>query len=91
MFTSYLRINGIRIFLAIGGLASVLFAPWWVPLLCMLILSLRYPAWEVLAIGLLMDFMWLPGGVGFSIPLFTILVICIVWMFGPLRNQLLTS
>lgn len=73
------------------GSAGALFASWWLALLCMVLLALRYPAWEVLAIGFLIDLVWLPGGDGFSIPLFTLGAIVMVWIFAPLRARFLNS
>jgi hypothetical protein len=86
---SYRPETVVRILLALAGLFGALFAPWWVPLICMILLSLRYPAWEVPLTGLLMDLVWLPSGGHFAIPLFTILGIIIVWLAAPLRRQLL--
>ncbi len=79
----------VRACVGLAGVASALIAPWWVPALCMLFLALRYPAWEVLFIGILVDLIWLPG-TDFSMPLFTIGAITIVWLFAPLRDQFLT-
>jgi len=79
----------VRVCVAIVGFAGVLFAPWWVPAICMLLLSLRYAAWEVPLIGLCMDFVWLPSGAHVAIPLFTILGVMVVWLASPLRRQLL--
>lgn len=78
----------IRIIVALVGIVSAFFAPWWVPLVCMVVLALRFPAWEVLFIGLVMDLLWLPGE-GFEIPFFLIAGIVLVWVCAPLRNQFL--
>lgn len=82
--------TSIRIAIALLGITSVLFAPWWVPLLCMIVLSLRYPAWEVPLIGLFMDLMWLPA-TGFELPLFLIGGILLIWICAPLRSQFIRS
>ncbi len=79
----------VRACVSLVGALGVFFAPWWVPALCILFLAIRYPAWEALFIGLLVDLMWLPA-LGFSAPLFTIGAITIVWLFAPLRSQFLT-
>src|SRR3989344_1387333 len=53
------------------GIAGAFFLPWWVPLACMIGLSLRYPAWEVLFLGLVIDLhciglqSWYSAEVGF--------------------------
>lgn len=79
-----------RITFAVLGIISVLFAPPWVPLLCIVVLSVRYRAWEAIAIGAFMDLTWLPSGPAIhSLPLFTIAAIVIVWGFEPLRAQFL--
>jgi hypothetical protein len=78
----------VRVLLAATAVVGVFFAPWWVPALCMLLLSLRYPAWEVPLIGLLMDLVWLPGA-HVALPLYMIFGIVVVWAASPLRRQLL--
>ncbi|MBI5457158.1 hypothetical protein HY971_00310 [Candidatus Kaiserbacteria bacterium] len=84
----YPSATSIRVILALIGFLGIFFAPWWVPLICIIALSLRYPAWEVPIIGLLMDLLWLPGE-GFQIPLFLIGSIALVWVCAPLRSQFL--
>lgn len=88
MSTLYLSGTSIRTSIALLGLLGALFAPWWVPLICMVVLSVCYPAWEVLVIALVMDLVWLPG-TGFELPLFLIGGIALVWMCEPLRRQFL--
>lgn len=78
----------IRVLVASAGILGAFFAPWWVPLICMAVLALRYPAWEVLFIGLIMDLLWLPGE-GFEMPFFLIAGIVSVWICAPLRSQFL--
>lgn len=78
----------VRVLVALAGFLGVLFAPWWVTPVCMVLLSLRYAAWEVPLMGFCMDCLWLPGG-HFSVPVFTILGIVVVWFASPLRRQLL--
>lgn len=78
----------IRSVIGLVGIAGAFFLPWWVPLVCMIGLALRYPAWEVLLIGLVMDLLWLPGQ-GFELPVFLIAGIALVWICAPLRQQFL--
>ncbi|MBM3261144.1 hypothetical protein FJY93_01860 [Candidatus Kaiserbacteria bacterium] len=84
----------LRITIASIGFLSILTGPWWVPLVCMILLSARWVAWEALAIGLLMDFIWQGSGT-FAIsswhtwPLFTIVAIILLWAFDPLRRRFL--
>jgi hypothetical protein len=79
----------VRVLLSLAGFFGVLFAPWWFVLACMILLSLRYAAWEVPLIGLFMDFVWLPTSGHIAVPVFTLLGIAIVWIASPLRKQLL--
>ena len=78
----------VRVLLAILGFAGALFAPWPFPVLCMILLSLRFAAWEVPLIGFFIDMMWLPGN-HFMIPYFMIFGIALVWLASPVRRQLL--
>jgi hypothetical protein len=72
------------------ALFGVFFLPPLFVFACALILCVRYRAWEVLFIGLLMDYLWLPSGSTFSmIPLATLIAIALVWLFEPLRTQFL--
>jgi hypothetical protein len=71
------------------GVASVFFAPLWGVALVALLLSLRWRAWEVLFLGVLVDILWFPSGFAFGIPLATVLSVVLVWLFEPLRAQLL--
>ena len=80
--------NSIRIFLGIFGALAVLFGPAWLPVVPMVLLSIRFRAWEAMVLGLFMDFMWLPW---FGVPMFLILSIILVWIFEPLRKELLLA
>jgi len=81
-----------RIALGILGVLGAIFAPPWILLLIMSFLAFRYPAWEVLLIGLLIDLLWLPSGpLTQSLPLFTIVALVLVWGFEPLRSEFLIS
>ena len=80
----------IRIIIAAIGFLGAVFAPPWVALSCIVLLSLRYRAWEVIVLGLTVDFMWLPGGPSTHLfPIFTIVALIIVWGLEPLRLQFL--
>ena len=81
----------IRTSIALAGIASIFVAPWWVPVLCIVLLSVRYPAWEVLIIALFMDLLWLPGDEGFGLPLFLMASAALVWMCAPLRAKFLRN
>lgn len=89
---SYLSARNTRLALGAIGIGSVFFAPPWVPLLVMVVLAIRYPAWEVPLIGLAVDLLWFtPGGaegLG-TLPFFTIAGIALVWGFELLRREFL--
>lgn len=78
-----------RLPIALIGFAGVFIALPWVPLVCVLILSARYRAWEAILLGLLADFVWLPTLSWGHLPLVTMLALLIVWGFEPLRAQFL--
>ena len=88
-------LNNARAPLGVALFASVLFLPPYVVAAVACIIAARWRAWEVIAAGMLMDFLWLPSPVSFlsldTLPLATF--ICIVAVFGlePLRRQLLVG
>ena len=86
---SFLPVASIRIALGVAGIAGALIVAPWVTLLVMIILALRYRAWEVLVLGLLVDLLWFPGLSQGVFPLFTIAGLALVWGFEPLRREFL--
>ena len=80
--------NSTRILLGLWGLWAVLFGPWWLPLVPIVLLSMRFRAWEGIFLGLLMDFLWLPA---YHVPFYFLGALAIVWFFEPLREELLLS
>ncbi len=81
--------NLVRIAIGAIGFVSALFAPPWVPLIAMVLIALRFRAWEVPLMGVFMDLLWLPGSFFYPIPLFSIAAIVLVWGLEPLRNEFL--
>lgn len=82
-----------RVAFALLALLSAFFAPPYLTLFLMAVLSLRYAAWEVILVGFLVDCLWFtPFGaesfLGF-IPLFTIAGFLLVWGLEPLRREFL--
>lgn len=77
----------LRVCIAVVGFASAIFLPWWVAVICIVLLAIRWRAWEAILLGLFMDLLWLPAS-GF--PLFTIGAIVVVWALEPLRLEFLT-
>jgi len=80
-----------RTTLAICGVFAAIFAPPWVTIICMGLLAFRYPAWEVVFIGLLTDFLWMPPGLFPPLPIFTVTGLILVWGLEPLRKEFLFS
>jgi hypothetical protein len=81
----------IRVIVGLFGFTSIFFLSPIFVFLAVIILSVRYRAWEALFMGLILDFMWSPGGsMMMLIPFATLLSIFIVWALEPLRSELLT-
>ena len=78
-----------RIGITIGTIIALLFAS---PLFVVLgigALALRWRAWEVLLIGLLIDMIYVPLGGFLGIPFpATIIALLVVWGLEPFRDQL---
>lgn len=68
------------------ALAGIFVGPWWITPFAMLLLALRFQAWEVPCIGLCADVLW--GAHGF-LPLYTLFGLILTWVFEPLRERLL--
>ena len=85
--------SNIRILLTTLLFVSVFFAPSWMVAVLAIALALRWRAWEVVAAGIFMDFLWLPSFVFFTtfdvFPLATLASIILVVALEPLRRQLL--
>ncbi|MBI4087973.1 hypothetical protein HY418_01150 [Candidatus Kaiserbacteria bacterium] len=89
----YRVLDNARLVLSGVGFVGAIFLPPWVPLLAMLLLSLRYSAWEIPAIGFFVDILWLaPSSGGFfaSLPIFTLAGLVLLWLLEPLRREFLT-
>lgn len=79
-----------RTALALSGFLAAITLPPWVAILCMVILCVRYRAWEVLFIGMIIDLTWLPSGISIhALPLCTGIALLLVWGLEPLRRQFL--
>ena len=83
--------NILRFFLAALGFLGAIFFPPWIPGLSIIALSLRFRAWEVPLIGLVIDLLWRPLHGIEVLPLFTIGAIVIVWGLEPLRKEFLAT
>lgn len=85
--------TNIRLTLGTLLFVSVLFMPPYVTAVFALALALRWRAWEVVAAGIFMDFLWLPASVPFTsfqvLPYATLISIVVVVCLEPLRRQLL--
>lgn len=78
----------VRCVLAGIGFCSVVVGYPWLAGIVMLLLALRYRAWEILGIGVAMDLLWLPSGIS-ALPLFTIGAIVLLWGLESFRNEIL--
>ena len=78
-----------RILLVLAGVVSAIFFVPWITLVCMIILSARYYAWEVVLLGLFVDLLWLPSSATFSVPYFALIGLLLMWGFEPLRKEIL--
>lgn len=83
-----LVLRGVLVVIAYVGAVML---PYWVPLMCLVLLSLRFRAWEAIGVGLLMDFLWVPASASVPLPVFTVITIIILWMFEPLRSEFLLA
>jgi hypothetical protein len=79
----------IRLALAVLAFVSVLFAPLWVTAVLGVVLAVLFEAWEVIVLGLIADFLYLPPGGFFHIPMpMTLLAIVFVWAMVPIRKRI---
>ncbi|MEK7509881.1 MAG: hypothetical protein AAB605_04190 [Patescibacteria group bacterium] len=88
------RPNTARVLLALAALVSVFVGPWWATLILALALCLRYRAWEVIGLGLLMDLLYMPFPFVLSVetlPWGTIVALILVFGLEPFRRRLLTG
>jgi hypothetical protein len=86
------RGNFIRLGVAALMFLSVFFAPPFITAIFAFALAVRWRAWEVIAAGVLMDLLWLPNSIGFSLdhlPAASLISIVLVFGLEPLRRQLL--
>ena len=78
-----------RAVLFIIGFISVFLVPPAFSFICALALALRWRAWEVIVLGLLVDVLWLPETFFYGIPFVTLCAIALVWLLEPFRRELL--
>ncbi len=81
--------NNFRLAIAAIGFIGGFIAPPWIPMLCIVVLALRFRATEAIVLGLLIDVLWLPAGFPAALPVYTILAVVIVWGLEPLRLEFL--
>jgi hypothetical protein len=80
----------IRALLFVFALIGALVAPMWVPLLFSAALAVRFRAWEIIGIGLLVDMLYLAPGTIYGIPFpATIFAVLLLAALEPVRRQLL--
>lgn len=78
-----------RVTLALLGFFAALFAPAFITAALLVLMCMRYRAYEALFIGLLTDFLWQPSGL--HIPYFTLIALVALWGFEPLRREFMTT
>ncbi len=79
-----------RVAVGVVGFVSAIMGAPWLTALCIVLLAIRYPAWEAVVLGFMIDLVWLPAELSvYTLPYFTIASIVIVWMLEPLRMQFL--
>src|SRR6185295_13300338 len=61
--------NSVRIFVAALGFVGAMFISPWVPIVYIVLLALRFRAWEAVVLGAFVDFLWLPGSALSHMPL----------------------
>lgn len=84
--------TALRVLIALVGFLGAIFAPWWIPAICIVLLSIRWRAWEAIVLGAFMDLLWWTPESGFhGLPLFTVFAIVVVWIFEPLRSEFLAK
>ena len=68
--------------------AGALFAAPWVVVIAMVLLMIRWRAWEVVGIALLIDMLYIPIGGIFGVPfIITPIALLMLWGFEPLREH----
>lgn len=84
-------VASLRVLLAATGFIGAVTGPTWLPVLAVVLLALRFRAWEGILIGLTVDLLWQPSGwiIG-SFPLYTFGAIVLIWALEPLRKKLIT-
>lgn len=77
----------IRTGIFIAGILSALYCPWWLTLSLIILVLLRFRAWEVLVLAACVDLVYMPATLHW--PFFLIASIGIAWALEPLRSALL--
>lgn len=73
------------------GVIAAIYLPPWAVLIIAVLLCLRYRAWEVIFLGLYIDFITLPEASWGVVPYATVLAFILVWGLEPLRRELLSN
>lgn len=79
--------TSLRVALVLLGALGIFFFSHFLTLGAIVALSVRFRAWEALALGLCADMVWLPFMN--SVPVYTLIAIAVVWLFEPLRTEFL--
>jgi len=76
----------VRIIIAVIGFIGAIFLPTWVPIAAIIVSAFFWRAWEAMALGLFVDFLWLPTH---AFPWITLGAIAVVWLLEPIRSEFL--
>lgn len=85
------RASKIRVALGALTFISGLFFPWYITLVFAVAVSVRYPAWELVGIAVILDLFWMPASLPYAFPYMTLSALALLMVFEPLRKQLLTD
>lgn len=81
-----------RVLLSSATLILGVFGLPWLALMCTIALCLRYRAWEIVAIGMYLDLLWLPNGVSVESPPIATIVACVLLLsLEMFRRQLMVQ
>ncbi len=75
----------LRILLDLLALGAVALGMVWVPIALAVVLVVFFGAWEIILVGMVMDFVWLPSA--HAVPLLTLGALALAWIVEILRGH----
>jgi hypothetical protein len=79
----------LRILVVLIGLVCITLFPWWINGLCMILMVVRYRAWEVLIFASAMDVLYAAPSSHIFFPWCTAGALALLWVCEPLRRHFL--